>query len=67
MIFSLFYFILTLTLLCRKSVIATNHALFGVFFLPEIGLCKENDILQPAPTVPAPTPTSWLFHGSLTR
>ena len=47
MILNLYYLILTLTLLCCKFVIATNHSLFGVnFFSLIFGLLKENDILQ---------------------
>ena len=42
-----FYCILTLKLLCRKSVIVKNHALFGVNLVClKFGLCKENYILQ---------------------
>ena len=46
-IFSLFYCIWTLTLLCRKSVIAKIHALFWVkMFWLKFGLCKKNLIFQ---------------------
>ena len=47
--YDFFYFnlILTLMLLCRKSGIATNLALFELnLFCLKFGLCKENDILQ---------------------
>ena len=42
MILGLFYCILTLTLLGRKSVIAKNHALFWVnYFVKHFVLVKE--------------------------
>ena len=47
MILSIFYCILSITLLCLKFGIAKNYAIFGgkcVF--PIFGLCKEYDILQ---------------------
>ena len=47
MIFSDFFCILLITLLCRQFGIAENHTLFLVkFFSVKLGLCKENDIFQ---------------------
>ena len=47
MILGFCYCNLTLTLLCCKSVIAKNHAFFGVkLFCLKFGLCKGYDILQ---------------------
>ena len=47
MILSLFYCILKPMLLSPESVIAKNHAVFGVqLFCLKFGLCKENYILQ---------------------
>ena len=47
MILSLFYYILLITVLCRKFDIAENYALFGVKPVSlKFGWCKVSDILQ---------------------
>ena len=47
MTLGLFYFILLITLICRKFYIAASYALFGVTFVSlKFGWCKENYVLQ---------------------